>query len=68
MMSLQLAAQAPDWYSAASRKAHYPQNDWYIGYVEGEQRENEDIEETFSRLKDDARAELATTIMMLSKK
>lgn len=63
MMSLQLAAQAPDWYSAASRKAHYPQNDWYIGYVEGEQRENEDIEETFSRLKDDARAELASTII-----
>ncbi len=59
---LQLAAQAPDWYNAASRKMHYPPEIWYTGYVEGEQQSGESLEKAMSRLKDAARVELVSTI------
>ncbi len=59
---LPLAAQMPDWYNAASRKMHYPSEAYYTGYVEGEQRKGEALEDAISRLKDAARAELISTI------
>ncbi len=62
MAVLPLAAQMPDWYNAASRKMHYPSEAYYTGYVEGEQRKGEALEDAISRLKDAARAELISTI------
>lgn len=59
---LPLAAQMPDWYNAASRKMHYPSEVYYTGYIEGEQQKGEALEDAISRLKDAARAELASTI------
>ncbi len=62
LVVLQLAAQAPDWCNAASRKMHYPPEIWYTGYVEGEQQSGESLEKAMSRLKDAARVELVSTI------
>lgn len=62
MAVLPLAAQMPDWYNAASRKMHYPPDAYYTGYVEGELQKGETLEDAISRLKDAARAELASTI------
>jgi hypothetical protein len=62
LVVLQLAAQAPDWCNAASRKMHYPPEIWYTGYVEGEQQSGEILEKAMSRLKDAARVELVSTI------
>lgn len=62
MAVLPLAAQMPDWYNAASRKMHYPPEAYYTGYVEGELQKGETLEDAISRLKDAARAELASTI------
>ena len=62
LVVLQLAAQAPDWYNAASRKMHYPPETWYTGYVEGERQSGESRENAISRLKDAARVELVSTI------
>ena len=59
---LPLAAQMPDWYNAASRKMHYSSEAYYTGYIEGEQRKDEALEDAISRLKDAARAELVSTI------
>ena len=59
---LPLAAQMPDWYNAASRKMYYPSEAYYTGYIEGEQRKGEALEDAISRLKDAARAELVSTI------
>ena len=59
---MQLAAQAPDWYNAASRKMHYSPETWYTGYVEGELQNGESLEKAMSRLKDAARVELVSTI------
>lgn len=57
-----LAAQAPDWTNAASRKMHYPSDSYYTGYVEGKLQNGESLENAISRLKDAARVELASTI------
>lgn len=62
MAVLPLAAQMPDWYNAASRKMHYPPDAYFTGYVEGELQKGEALEDAISRLKDAARAELASTI------
>lgn len=62
LVVLQLAAQAPDWYNAASRKMRYPSETYYTGYVEGMQQEGESLDDAMLRLKDAARAELASTI------
>ena len=35
IFSLQLAAQMPNWYLPASRKVHYPIEEWYIGFLFG---------------------------------
>ena len=59
---LPLAAQMPNWYNAASRKMYYPSEVYYTGYIEGEQRKGEALEDAISRLKDAARAELVSTI------
>ena len=59
---LPLAAQMPNWYNAASRKMYYPLEAYYTGYAEGEQQKGEALEDAISRLKDAARAELASTI------
>ena len=60
---LPLAAQmSPDWTNAASRKMHYPSETFYTGYVEGTLQKGESVDEAISRLKDAARAELASTI------
>lgn len=62
MVVLTLAAQMPDWYNAASRKMYYPLEAYYTSYAEGEQQKGEALEDAISRLKDAARAELASTI------
>lgn len=62
LMALQLAAQAPDWYNAVSRKMLYPSEAYYTGYVEGSKQSGETLENALSRLKDAARGELASTI------
>lgn len=63
MVVLRLAAQMPpDWYNAVSRKMHYPSEAYYTGYVEGEQKKGEALEDAFTRLKDAARVELVSTI------
>lgn len=59
---LPLAAQMPNWYNAASRKMYYPLEAYYTGYAEGERQKGEALEDAISRLKDAARAELASTI------
>lgn len=62
LVVLPLAAQVPDWYDAASRKMHYPPEAWYTGFVVGELQEGETIEDAYARLKNEARAELVSTI------
>ena len=62
LVVLRLAAQMPEWHNAASRKMHYPQDAWYTGYVEGQQKNGESIEDALSRLKNAARAELVSSI------
>lgn len=62
LASLRIAAQVPDWYEAANRKTHYPSVSWYTGFVMGEQRDGEALEDTYARLKTEARAELVSTI------
>jgi hypothetical protein len=59
---LPLAAQAPDWTNAASRKMHYPSDTYYTGYIEGKRQSGESLEDAMSQLKDAARVELASTI------
>lgn len=60
---LPLAAQmSPNWTNAASRKMYYPSETFYTGYVEGTLQKGESLEEALSRLKEAARAELASTI------
>lgn len=60
---LPLAAQMPpDWYNAASRRLHYPNDSYYTGYVEGDKQPGEALENAMSRLKDAARVELVATI------
>lgn len=63
IVSLQLAAQVPDWYLSASRKEHYPLNVWYTGYVEGEKHKGEKLDDAILRIKDAARAELVSSIL-----
>ena len=62
IISLPLVAQVPDWYEATSRRVFYPSEKWYTGFVIGEQRENESVEDAIVRLKNEARAELVASI------
>lgn len=59
---MQLVAQMPNWYLPTSRKNHYPEKEWYTGFVEGAQKDNEVIEDAVQRLKIAARVELISTI------
>ena len=61
-LSMQLVAQMPNWYLPTSRKIHFPEKEWYTGFVEGTQRNNETYEEAVLRLKNAARVELISTI------
>jgi len=68
-VSFSISAQMlPDWMEDASRKFHYPREEWFSGFVTGEQQPGESLEKTFSRLKDDARVEAASSIRMTVEK
>ena len=54
----------PDWWEPASRQFHYPKGEWYIGFVTGEQKPCESIDNAYSRLKDEARVEAVSSIRM----
>ena len=61
-LSLQLVAQMPNWYLPTSRKEHYPEKEWYTGFEEGTQRDNETTEEVGRRLKNAACIALISNI------
>lgn len=56
------AQMPPDWYNVSSRKMHYPSETYYTGYVSGIRHGGETIDDAMSRLKNEARVELASSI------
>lgn len=64
IFSLQLAAQMPNWYLPASRKVHYPIEEWYIGFAAGSMQRGETYNDAIRRLnlKEEAQSDLVSTI------
>ena len=58
------AQTPPDWWEVDDRKMHYPPSLWHTGFVVGEQHAEETLDMAFARLKDEARAEAASSIRM----
>ncbi|MBO7652379.1 MAG: hypothetical protein J6S84_06695 [Bacteroidales bacterium] len=54
----------PDWWEPASRQLHYPKDEWYVGFVTGEQQSGESLDNAYARLKDEARVEAVSSIRM----
>ncbi len=68
VFSLFLNAQSPDWWDNASRSARYPRESYFTGFVLGEQQPGETLEATYTRLKNEARVEAASSIKTLVQK
>lgn len=66
--ALLFAQVAPDWWESSSRAMHYPKDKWFTGFILGEQQPGERIEDTFARLKDEARIEAAASVKTLVQK
>ncbi len=58
----------PNWWETNSRQIHYPQHEWYYGFVKGEQQPKETLENAYARLKTDARVEAISSIRMYIEK
>ena len=57
-----LAQTAPVWYELESRRQAYPDEQYFIGFAEGQQLSTERIEAAIQRIKDAARVEAVSTV------
>lgn len=63
-----MSQMPPDWWESTGRQFHYPQDEWYSGFVIGEQQPGETLEDVYARLKDEARVEAESSIRMYIEK
>lgn len=65
---LAVAQSIPDWWDATSRQARYPHGMWYSGISIVERQTGESVEDAFTRAKNEARVEAASSIRMFVEK
>ena len=62
ILSLNVFAQQPNWYSESERAMEYPVGKYFTGFAEGQRQNGESLEAATSRLKSSARVDALSTI------